>query len=126
MPDRTDPEETPDAPPERDGEINDTPTITCERCDREWDASYELDELGVGNQALEQFALDHKRHTGHFPDGVETWRAVCRRCPEAAERLSESGAYRWGKTHARHTRHEVEIRHATDDETTILDGTRRE
>ena len=109
------------AAPPADAEIDDTPTVSCERCDREWDLAYELDDMGVGNQAVEQFALDHQRHTGHFPDGVATWRATCRNCPEMVERLSEHGVDRWARTHVRHTRHRVELHHATDDETTIID-----
>lgn len=101
-----------------DAPVDDTPTVSCERCDREWDVAYELDELGVGNQAVEQFALDHKRHTGHYPDGVGTWLADCRNCPEGTERLSEDGASRWGEIHARHTRHAVEVSRATDDDST--------
>ncbi len=108
-----------------DAEINDTPTVSCARCDREWDLGYELDDLGVGNQAVEQFALDHQRHTGHFPDGIATWRAACRNCPETVERLSKTAVRRWAETHARHTRHSIELRHATDDETTVVgDGDR--
>lgn len=90
-------------------DVDDVPTVSCRRCDREWDLSYELDELRVGNQALEQFALDHARHTGHYPDDVTTWRADCVHCPEGAERLAESGVRRWARTHARHTRHDVEV-----------------
>ncbi|WP_228546418.1 hypothetical protein [Halegenticoccus tardaugens] len=104
------------------GAIDDTPTVSCSTCGREWDVSYELDELGVGNQALEQFALDHKRHTGHYPDGIATWRAICLHCPEEIERLSERAVSRWAKTHARHTRHALEIRHATGDETTRVEA----
>lgn len=102
-------------------DVDDVPTVTCSRCGREWDLSYELDELRVGNQALEQFALDHARHTGHYPDDVATWRASCRICPEGTERLSESSAYRWAETHARHTTHSVEVRHATDEETILVE-----
>lgn len=102
--------------------VDDMPTVSCSRCGREWDLSYELDELRVGNQAVEQFALDHHRHTGHFPDDVSTWRADCRRCPEEIERLGEEAARRWGRTHARHTRHSVEIRPPTGDETTVIEG----
>lgn len=116
MPDHTD-----DPTPTGDG-FEDAPTITCQRCDRSWDLSQEFEELGVGNHAVEQFALDHKRHTGHFPDGVETWRAACRNCPEAAERLSKDAATRWSETHARHTRHRVELHHARSDETTVIDA----
>ena len=101
--------------------VDDTPTVTCTRCDREWNLAYELDDLGVGNQAVEQFALDHKRHTGHFPDGVATWRAACRNCPEGSEHLAERGARRWAETHARHTRHSVAIDHADAEETTVVD-----
>lgn len=108
--------------PPSDADVDDTPTVSCTRCGREWDVSYELDALNSGNRALEQFALDHKRHTGHFPDGVETWRANCLRCPQGVERLSESAVFRWGRTHARHTRHEVEIHHATNDETSLIDS----
>lgn len=102
-------------------DVDDVPTVTCSRCDREWDLSYELDELRVGNQALEQFALDHARHTGHYPDDVATWRASCRNCPEQVERLSEDSVYRWAETHARHTSHGVEVRHASEEETAIVE-----
>ncbi|QSG07670.1 Uncharacterized protein HSR122_0256 [Halapricum desulfuricans] len=98
----------PDDAPGNDA-IDDTPTISCERCGRSWDLAYELDELAVGNQAVQQFALDHHRHTGHFPDGISTWQASCRQCPETVERLEESAARRWAETHARHTRHSVAI-----------------
>jgi hypothetical protein len=111
---------TPDVP-EDTQEGARPPTVSCERCGREWELDYELTELGVGNQAFEQFALDHQRHTGHFPDGVTTWRAVCRRCPERVERLSEDGARRWAETHARHTRHAVAVRHGGE-EVTLLAG----
>jgi hypothetical protein len=98
------------------------PTVTCERCGREWELSYELDELVAGNRAVEQFALDHERHTGHYPDGVSTWRATCRRCPDGVERLSETAARRWARTHARHTRHDVTLHHAEGEETTLIEG----
>jgi len=101
--------------------VDDTPTVSCSRCDREWDLAYELDEMGVGNQAVEQFALDHRRHTGHFPDGVSTWLAECRRCPEGSEHLAERAAVRWARTHARHTRHEVEVSNPGEDERRVLD-----
>ena len=100
----------------------DAPTVTCERCDREWDLSEKFEDLGVGNHAVEQFALDHRRHTGHFPDEIATWRAVCRNCPEEAERLASDAATRWAETHARHTRHAVEIRHARSDEATLVEA----
>lgn len=121
MSERTDDDARHDVPSGTNVEIDDTPTITCTRCGREWDLSYELDDLMVGNQAVEQFALDHKRHTGHFPDDVTTWRARCRNCPEAVERLSEDAAHRWAKTHARHTHHKVQVDHATEDETTCIE-----
>jgi hypothetical protein len=103
-------------------DVDDTPVVTCERCDREWDLAYELDDLHVGNQALEQFALDHRRHTGHFPDGVETWQADCRHCPEESEHLGENAARRWAEIHARHTTHSVDIEHARADETTCIEA----
>lgn len=112
--DRSDLDDQPDPDDRLDPEIDDLPTVTCSRCDREWDLGHELDELQVGNQALEQFALDHERHTGHFPDGVETFRADCRECPEVVQRLSEDAARRWAETHARHTRHSVDVRGAVD------------
>jgi len=107
-------------PLDPDGEIDDTPTIACTRCGREWDLGYELDDLGIGNQAIEQFALDHKRHTGHYPDGVAPWLADCRNCPEGVERLSNDAARRWAQTHARHTRHEVDVGRANEEESTIV------
>lgn len=87
---------------------SDAPTVSCRRCSREWTLEDELET--VGNRAFEQFALDHQRHTGHFPDGVEPWRATCRHCPEEVVRLDEAAARRWAETHARHTRHRVAIR----------------
>jgi hypothetical protein len=96
------------------------PTISCSRCDREWDLSYELDDLQVGNQSVEQFALDHMRHTGHFPDSVTPWVARCRQCPDRDEFLAERPARRWAETHARHTRHAVTLDHA-DSEQTVVD-----
>ncbi|XVH33625.1 hypothetical protein ACNS7O_17055 (plasmid) [Haloferacaceae archaeon DSL9] len=106
--------EAPDEPPRNDA-VDDTPTVACARCDREWDLTYELDSLQVGNQALEQFALDHKRHTGHYPDDVVPWQAVCRHCPGGEEFLSERPARRWAEIHARHTRHEIELHHSSDE-----------
>ncbi|MFB6128690.1 MAG: hypothetical protein ABEJ47_02900 [Halorhabdus sp.] len=114
-----DSDEGPTIPPGPDN-VDDVPTITCERCDSEWELTYELDELAVGNQALEQFALDHQRHTGHFPDGVSTWGADCRQCPESVQRLDERGARRWAQTHARHTDHAVEVTHA-DQEPDVIE-----
>ena len=112
------PDDRPDRPPAE--AVDDTPTVSCSRCGREWDLGYELDDLAVGNQAVEQFALDHKRHTGHFPDGIATWRTVCRHCPEGSEHLAERAARRWAETHARHTRHAVAVHHADSDETTLV------
>lgn len=100
-------------------DVDDTPTISCSRCDSEWDLAHELDELQVGNRAVEKFALDHMRHTGHYPDGVSTWVARCRQCPDGEENLSESAARRWAETHARHTRHAVEIHHGDGDRTLV-------
>lgn len=94
-------------------DVDDTPTVACTACDREWDLDFELDELHAGNQAFEQFALDHRRHTGHFPDGVTPWVVDCRHCPDGDEFLSERPARRWAATHARHTRHRVDLRHET-------------
>ena len=99
----------------------DLPTVSCERCGREWDLAYELEALAVGNQALEQFALDHQRHTGHFPDGVSTWQADCRQCPESIQRLDERAARRWAETHARHTAHTVAVGHADQADVTLVD-----
>lgn len=118
MPDDSDPGDGRDPPPA--AAVDDTPTVTCTRCDREWDLEHELDDLGLGNQAVEQFALDHRRHTGHFPDGVATWRAECRRCPEGSEHIGERAARRWAETHVRHTRHAVALHHATADETAVI------
>ncbi|MEF8814580.1 MAG: hypothetical protein V5A55_12285 [Halovenus sp.] len=109
-----------DPPRDVPTDIDDTPTITCERCGRSWDLGYELDEMAVGNQAIQQFALDHHRHTGHFPDGISTWLASCRQCPETVERLEETAARRWAQTHARHTRHTVAIEHA-DEESNLIE-----
>jgi len=119
----TDPADSPtdDDTPDGSAEIDDTPTITCERCGRAWDLDYELDEMAVGNLAVEQFALDHQRHTGHFPDGISTWQARCRNCPEEVQRLEESAARRWAETHARHTRHKVTLEHADSDKPTLIE-----
>ena len=104
-----------ESPRDTDGDIDDTPTVTCSRCGRTWDLAYELDELQVGNQALEQFALDHRRHTGHFPDGVTPWVTECRACPAGDRFLSERPARRWAETHARHTSHTVALRSPFDE-----------
>jgi len=111
--DPDDADRLPAASPGDSAPIDDVPTVACERCDREWRLDYELEDLRVGNQAVEQFALDHRRHTGHFPDDVSTWQADCRNCPEAVERLEEAPARRWAEVHARHTRHAVDLDHAS-------------
>lgn len=116
MADDSDDAPTPSPPPD------DAPTVACSRCGREWSLSFELDELQVGNQAVEQFALDHMRHTGHFPDDVQPWVTSCRQCPASEEFLSEHSAHRWAETHARHTRHAVELRHSPDDDPVVVDG----
>lgn len=86
-----------------------TPTVACSRCDHEWDLEYELEELHAGNSAVEQFAMDHYRHTGHYPDDVTPFRVDCQQCPQGEQFLSERPARRFAKTHARHTRHAVEL-----------------
>jgi hypothetical protein len=96
--------------PDRPGEGSDAPTVACSRCGDAWTLAYELDELQVGNRAVERFALDHRRHTGHFPDDVTPWVADCLRCPDRDQFLSETPARRFARTHARHTRHAVELR----------------
>ena len=98
-----------------DSSVNNTPTVRCSRCDREWDLGYELDVRRAGNAAVEQFALDHERHTGHFPDEVTPWIADCRHCPDEDRYLSERPARRWAETHARHTGHEVELSHGSEE-----------
>ena len=108
-----------DGPDPSDG-VDDVPRVECSRCDAEWDLRYELDELEIGNRAVERFALDHRRHTGHFPDTVTPWIADCRRCPDGEEFLAERPARRWAETHARHTRHGVRIRHADLDEPVVV------
>jgi len=117
VPDSHDP--SPDAP---GGNPGDAPVVSCSRCNREWDLTFELEDLKVGNQAVEQFALDHQRHTGHFPDGVSTWLANCRQCPESVERLSEDAARRWSEIHARHTTHAVELDHASLEEPEVVES----
>lgn len=86
------------------------PTVSCARCGREWALEFELDDLAAGNRAVERFALDHERHTGHFPDDVTPWVAECRRCPDGEQYLSERPARRWATVHARHTGHAVALR----------------
>lgn len=98
----------------------DVPTVTCSRCDRSWELAYELDELKVGNRALERFALDHRRHTGHFPDDVTPWIADCRNCPDEELFLSEQPARRWAETHVRHTRHDVSVQAPSADADEVI------
>jgi len=102
---RTGPPESRTGGPDPDA----TPTVRCSRCDDTWDLAYELDALQVGNRALERFALDHRRHTGHFPDDVTPWLVDCRQCPDEDAFLAADPARRWARTHARHTRHEVRV-----------------
>jgi hypothetical protein len=111
----------PDAPGRRPETVDDLPTVSCTRCGREWTLGYELDELVAGNQAVEQFALDHKQHTGHFPDDAATWLARCRNCPDGVERLSSRAARRWAEVHARHTRHSVAVSHGTDGDPVLVE-----
>ena len=85
------------------------PTVSCTRCGREWRLDHELDDLHAGNRAVEQFALDHERHTGHYPDDVTPWIVRCQHCPDGEQFLSERPARRWATTHARHTRHTVHL-----------------
>jgi hypothetical protein len=124
VPDDHDPDADPDPasdarePLDAD-DVDDVPTVSCSRCGRTWDLAYELDDLAVGNQSFEQFALDHVRHTGHYPDDVTPWVADCRRCPDGERFLSERAATRWAETHARHARHEVSLTHA--DEERVVD-----
>lgn len=101
--------DVPESPPPAGLEPDDVPTVTCSRCDDEWHLDYELDELQVGNRALEQFALDHHRHTGHYPDDVTPWIADCQICPERETFLAERPTERFASTHARHTGHTVAL-----------------
>jgi len=122
-----DPSDVPDVPPDRDpadpsagafpdpDAVDDVPTVSCSRCDREWDLRYELDDLSAGNRALEQFALDHERHTGHYPDDVVPWVVDCRECPDGDRFLAERPARRFARTHARHTRHAVDLSKPDED-----------
>lgn len=104
-----------------DGE-RDVPTVACERCDREWELDREVDDLDPGSHAIEQFALDHERHAGHYPDGVTPWVARCDRCPDGERFLSERPARRWARTHARHTRHAVRLEPPTGATETVSAG----
>jgi len=87
----------------------DPPTISCSQCNRTWTLEYELEELHAGNSALEQFAMDHQRHTGHFPDDVMPFIADCTQCPTTEQYLSHRPAERFAETHARHTGHTVTL-----------------
>jgi len=107
----TPPDDLDRTPPAVDEPVDDTPTISCSRCDSTWELTYELETLYAGNQAFEQFALDHKRHTGHFPDDVSPWVVDCQQCPDAEAYLDERPARRWAETHARHTSHPVGLRY---------------
>lgn len=100
----------------------DTPTLTCSRCNHSWDLSHELEELQAGNRAAEQFALDHHRHTGHYPDGVTPWTVSCRRCPEGDRFLAERPATRFARTHTRHTGHAVDLRSPDGEEAVLSRG----
>jgi len=90
------------------------PAVSCSRCGREWDLDFEFEELSAGNRAVEQFALDHERHTGHFPDDVTPWLVECQQCPDGDQYLAERPARRWATVHARHTTHTVELQPPSD------------
>lgn len=100
--------------------VEDTPTVHCSRCDETWELGFELDELQVGNRALEQFALDHHRHTGHYLDEVTPWMADCRQCPDGEEFLAERPARRFARIHSRHTGHDVTLQPPDSDGKTSL------
>jgi len=102
--------------PSRDGDPTNVPTVRCSQCEASWTLEHELEDLGLGNDAVEAFAIDHREHTGHFPDDVTPWVADCRRCPDGVERLDEAAARRWARTHARHTDHVVALEHDSRDE----------
>jgi hypothetical protein len=101
--------------------VDDVPEVACSRCDRTWDLAYELEDLQVGNRALERFALDHRSHTGHFPDDVTPWLVDCRRCPDEESFLAKAPARRWAETHARHTRHAVDVHPPEADDPTRVE-----
>jgi hypothetical protein len=113
-------DDTESGSPEAD--IEDTPSVVCSRCGRTWELAYELDDLQAGNRAIEQFAMDHHRHTGHFPDEVTPWLADCRQCPGEEEFLAERPARRWAETHARHTDHAVALKAPERSEAELVDG----
>lgn len=108
---------------DRPEDVEDVPTVACSRCDRQWELSYELDDLHAGNRAFEQFALDHERHTGHYPDDVTPWLVTCRQCPDGEQFLAERPARRWASTHARHTRHDVQL-HDPDGNESVIESER--
>lgn len=95
--------------PQEPSDPDSTPTVTCSICDWEWSLEYELDELQAGNGAVSQLAMDHYRHTGHYPDGVTPWVVDCLECHDGEQFLRERPARRFAQTHARHTGHEIEI-----------------
>ncbi|MFC7072962.1 hypothetical protein ACFQJ7_13185 [Halovenus rubra] len=90
-------------------EAKPAPTVSCSVCDEEWELSYELTELHAGNRAIEQFALDHCRHTGHYPDDIAPWTVSCEDCQAEERYLEQRPAKRFGKTHVRHTGHSVSV-----------------
>ncbi|WP_397541151.1 hypothetical protein [Salinarchaeum sp. IM2453] len=100
-------------------DFENVPVVSCTRCGREWELTYELDELQAGNRAVEQFALDHERHTGHLPDDISPWIADCENCPAGEQFLSKRPAKRWAVTHARHTYHSIDLISPDGDEKTI-------
>jgi hypothetical protein len=97
-----------------DGPESGVPTVSCTQCGREWELSFELEELSAGNRAVEQFALDHERHTDHFPDDVTPWIVDCQQCPDGELYLAERPARRWATVHARHTTHTVALQPPED------------
>nr|WP_082222426.1 hypothetical protein [Halorubrum halophilum] len=109
---------TDDSAPNDETEV---PTVSCTRCDREWTLDTEFADLGPGSHAIEQFALDHERHTGHFPDDVTPWIVQCQRCPDGDQFLSERPARRWAEAHARHTRHAVRLEGPTGVDDVVSD-----
>lgn len=99
---------------------NDVPTVSCSRCGREWTLDSDLDVRAAGGGLIEQFALDHERHTGHYPDDITPWMVVCRRCPAGEQYLRERPARRWADTHCRHTGHVVELQPPDDDSPELI------
>lgn len=110
---------TDEPPSDTDPTATEAPTVSCSRCERTWTLAHELDTLQAGNRAAEQFAIDHHRHTGHYPDDVSTWVVDCRRCPEREQFLAERPARRFAEAHARHTRHELTLS-PPESESTVL------